>query len=119
LNNIQRFATAEEALRRSERQQRQTALQLEIERARLIQAQTGPGAHNQSNAFKIYRTAGRPLRASSRPTNVCRIHKTLRVTPAMESNLPETYRSPDPWTGSGNQILEHAMRFVLNNLTWF
>jgi PAS domain S-box-containing protein len=39
LNNIQRFARAEEALRRSERQQRQTALQLEIERARLIQAQ--------------------------------------------------------------------------------
>jgi PAS domain S-box-containing protein len=39
LNNIQRFATAEEALRRSEGQQRQIARQLEIERARLIQAQ--------------------------------------------------------------------------------
>ncbi len=39
LNNIQRFARAEDALRRSERKQRQIARQLEVERARLIQAQ--------------------------------------------------------------------------------
>ncbi len=39
LNNVQRFARADEALRRTEREQRQTARQLEIGRARLIQAQ--------------------------------------------------------------------------------
>jgi PAS domain S-box-containing protein len=39
LNNVQRFARTEEALRGAERKQRQIARQLEIERARLMQVQ--------------------------------------------------------------------------------
>jgi hypothetical protein len=43
-----------------------------------------------TNAFsKIGRTSGPPTACTSLIYNCCRIHKSLRVTPAMEANLTD------------------------------